>query len=46
MEEKCILHPERDCIGKAAAALLEKRVDDLEAGQKKEAEFREECPET
>jgi len=41
MEEKCILHPDRDCIGKAAAALLEKRVDDLEAGQKKEAEFRE-----
>ena len=33
MPDKCILDPDRDCIGKAAAALLEKRIDDLEEGQ-------------
>ena len=36
-EEKCILDPNLDCIGKAAAALLEKRVTDLEEDQKKQA---------
>ena len=41
MDDKCIINPERDCIGKAAAALLEKRIDDLEEGQRKESEFRE-----
>lgn len=41
MADKCILDPERDCIGKAAAAILEKRIDDLEEGQRKESEFRE-----
>lgn len=41
MDEKCIINPERDCIGKAEAALLEKRIDDLEEGQRKESEFRE-----
>ena len=40
-EEKCILDPNLDCIGKAAAALLEKRVTDLEEDQKKQAAFRE-----
>ena len=29
-EDKCILDPERDCIGKAAAAKLEARLDTLE----------------
>lgn len=29
-EDKCILDPERDCIGKAAAAKLETRLDALE----------------
>lgn len=29
-EEKCILDPERDCIGKAAAAKLEARIEALE----------------
>ena len=38
-EEKCILDPERDCIGKAAAALLEKRIEDLEAWQKDSKKF-------
>lgn len=29
-DEKCIVDPERDCIGKAAAAKLEARIDALE----------------
>lgn len=29
-DEKCILDPERDCIGKAAAAKLEARIESLE----------------
>ena len=29
-EEKCILDPERDCIGKAATAKLEARIEALE----------------
>ena len=29
-EDKCIIDPERDCIGKAAAAKLEARIDALE----------------
>lgn len=40
-DDKCIIDPERDCIGKAAAAILEKRIADLEDGQRKESEFRE-----
>lgn len=39
MEEKCILDPQRDCIGKAAAALLEKRIEDLEAWQQDSKKF-------
>lgn len=31
MADKCIIEPERDCIGKTAALLLEKRIEDLEA---------------
>lgn len=38
-EEKCILDPERDCIGKAAAALLEKRIQDLEAWKQDSKKF-------
>ena len=30
MDEKCILDPQRDCIGKAEAAKLEARLDTLE----------------
>lgn len=40
MDEKCIIDPDRDCIGKAAAALLEKRIEDLEAWQKDSKKFR------
>lgn len=29
-DEKCILDPQRDCIGKAAAAKLEARIESLE----------------
>lgn len=40
-DEKCIVNPERDCIGKAAVIKLESRIERLEDGQKKESEFRE-----
>ena len=40
-DEKCIVDPERDCIGKAAAALLEKRIADLEKDREKQTAFRE-----
>lgn len=40
-DEKCIIDPERDCIGKAAAALLEKRITDLEKDREKQTAFRE-----
>lgn len=40
-DDKCIVDPERDCIGKAAAAKLEWRISALEENQAKEAEFRE-----
>ena len=39
MDDKCILDPERDCIGKAAAALLEKRIEDLEEWQRDSKKF-------
>ena len=39
--DKCILDPERDCIGKAAAIKLEARIANLETEQRKESEFRE-----
>lgn len=38
-EEKCILNPERDCIGKAAAVKLEARIDALEAWQRDSKKF-------
>ena len=38
-EDKCIIDPERDCIGKAAAALLEKRIEDLEDWQRSSKKF-------
>lgn len=40
-EDKCILDPNLDCIGKAAAVLLEKRITDLERDGEKQAAFRE-----
>lgn len=40
-DEKCVIDPERDCIGKAAAALLEKRIADLEKDREKQTSFRE-----
>ena len=39
MDDKCIINPERDCIGKAAAALLEKRIEDLESWQRDSKKF-------
>ena len=38
-EDKCIIDPERDCIGKAAAVLLEKRIEDLEKWQADSKKF-------
>ena len=32
-DDKCIIDPERDCIGKAAAAKLEARIESLERWQ-------------
>lgn len=39
--EKCIIDAERDCIGKAAVAILERRVSDLEEDKKKQEAFRQ-----
>lgn len=41
MVEKCILDPQRDCIGLAEAMLLKKRIEDLEESQTKSSKFRE-----
>lgn len=41
MTEKCILDPQRDCLGLAEAKLLEKRISDLESWQVKSSEFHE-----
>ena len=38
-DEKCIVDPERDCIGKAAAAKLEARIDALERWQEDSKKF-------
>ena len=38
-DDKCILDPERDCIGKAAAAKLEARIEALEEWQKDSKKF-------
>ena len=40
-EEKCIIDPERDCIGKAAAAQLEGRIKALEDWRKDSKDFHE-----
>lgn len=37
--EKCIIHPEQDCIGKAEAAKLEARIEALENWQKDSKKF-------
>lgn len=41
MVEKCILDPQRDCLGLAEAMLLKKRIEDLEEAQTKSSKFRE-----
>lgn len=41
MVETCVNDPARECRSGTKLALLEKRVGDLEAGQRKESEFRE-----
>ena len=38
-DEKCILYPERDCIGAAAAARLEGRIEALETWQAESKKF-------
>ena len=38
-DDKCLLDPERDCIGKAAAAKLEARIEALEDWQKDSKKF-------
>lgn len=38
-DDKCILDPERDCIGKAAAARLETRIEALERWQDDSKKF-------
>ena len=39
MSEKCIIDPQRDCIGLAEATLLKKRIEDLEEWRKKSDKF-------
>lgn len=39
MEDKCILDPERDCIGKAEAAKLEGRIKALEEWREDSKDF-------
>ena len=36
---KCIIHPERDCIGLAEAVILRKRIEDLEEWREKSSKF-------
>ena len=40
-DEKCILNPERDCLGTAAAAKLEMRIEVLEKWKDSSREFHE-----
>lgn len=40
-EDKCIIAPERDCIGKAAAIQLENRIKALEDWRKDSKDFHE-----
>lgn len=39
--DKCIRDPEKECIGSAKAAILEKRIEALEEGAEKSSKFRE-----
>lgn len=39
MDEKCIINPDRDCIGKAAAVKLEARIEMLEQWQTESKRF-------
>ena len=39
MPDKCIIDPEKDCIGSAKAALLEKRIEILENWQAESKKF-------
>lgn len=41
MDEKCVINPERDCIGKAAAVKLEARIENLERWKDSSHEFHE-----
>lgn len=41
MSEKCIIDPQRDCIGLAEAMLLRKRIEDLEEWRKKSDQFHD-----
>lgn len=41
MPDKCLIDPERDCLGIAAAGKLELRIEHLEQEQQKESAFRE-----
>lgn len=36
---KCIINPERDCIGLAEAVILRKRIEDLEEWREKSSKF-------
>ena len=40
MIDKCIIDPERDCLGLAEAAILKKRIDDLEEWRNKSSKER------
>lgn len=40
-DEKCIINPARDCIGKAAAARLEMRIENLESWRDSSKDFHE-----
>ena len=40
-EDKCIIDPERDCIGKAVAAKLEARIESLEHWRDDSKKFHE-----
>ena len=41
MIDKCIIDPEKDCLGLAEAAILKKRIDDLEEWRNKSSKFHE-----
>lgn len=45
LDEKCIIDPERDCIGKAAAVKLEARIESLERWQTESQRFHKDFDE-